>query len=61
MVALVCGAVRARTAQALTVLILTALVTAVAGPWYAISGRGPACPVDHLSVVIGPESLSGTA
>ena len=39
MLALVLGAVRARTAQALTVLILTALIAAVAaaGPWYAIA------------------------
>ncbi|WP_306213920.1 FtsX-like permease family protein [Actinoplanes sp. RD1] len=48
MLALVLQAVRARAAQALTVLILTALAAAVAvaGPWYAIAGASAAAVSD---------------
>ncbi|UQU66906.1 ABC transporter permease [Couchioplanes caeruleus] len=51
MLALVLGAVRARKAQALTVLVLTALAgaVAVAGPWYglAAASRAAASDVAH--------------
>ncbi|MEU4688324.1 FtsX-like permease family protein [Actinoplanes sp. NPDC023714] len=45
---LVIGAVRARTAQALTILLLAALATAVAvaGPWYAFAAAGRAAEAD---------------
>ncbi|WP_433826407.1 FtsX-like permease family protein [Actinoplanes sp. CA-015351] len=45
---LVIGAVRARTAQALTIFLLAALATAVAvaGPWYAFAAAGKAAEAD---------------
>jgi putative ABC transport system permease protein len=45
---LVIGAVRARTAQALTILLLAALAAAVAvaGPWYAYAAAGRAAEAD---------------
>ncbi|BBH63832.1 hypothetical protein ACTI_05170 [Actinoplanes sp. OR16] len=45
---LVLGAVRARTAQVLTILLLAALATAVAvaGPWYAFAAAGRAAAAD---------------
>ncbi|WP_328460555.1 ABC transporter permease [Actinoplanes sp. NBC_00393] len=44
MFALVLGAVRARTAQVLTILVLAALATAIvaAGPWYGFAAAGRA-------------------
>jgi putative ABC transport system permease protein len=60
MVALVLGAVRARTAQALTVLILTALIAAVAaaGPWYAIAASSRAADGDVATAPAGQRTLS---
>jgi putative ABC transport system permease protein len=60
MVALVLGAVRARTAQALTVLILTALIAAVAaaGPWYAIAASSRAADGDVAAAPAGQRMLS---
>ena len=47
MFALLIGAVRTRTAQAVTVLVLTALATAmaVAGPWYGVAASSRAADV----------------
>ncbi|MEU8233737.1 FtsX-like permease family protein [Actinoplanes sp. NPDC048967] len=60
MVALVLGAVRARTAQVLTVLILTALIAAVAaaGPWYAIAASSRAADGDVAAAPAGQRMLS---
>jgi len=60
MVALVLGAIRARTAQALTVLILTALIAAVAaaGPWYAIAAGSRAADGDVAAAPAGQRMLS---
>jgi putative ABC transport system permease protein len=60
MVALVLGAVRARTAQALTVLILTALIAAVAaaGPWYAIAASSRAADGDVAAAPAAQQTLS---
>ncbi|AGL19834.1 FtsX-like permease family protein [Actinoplanes sp. N902-109] len=48
MIGLILGAVRARAAQALTVLVLTALAAAVAvaGPWYAFAAGSRAAAAD---------------
>jgi hypothetical protein len=48
MLALIVGAVRTRTAQVLTVLILTALAAAVAaaGPWFAFASQTAAASAD---------------
>ena len=68
MLALVLGAVRARTAQALTVLILTALAAAVAvaGPWYglAAASRAAAADVTHAPPgqrIVSVRQITGTA
>ena len=60
MVALVLGAIRARTAQALTVLILTALIAAVAaaGPWYAMAASSRAADGDVAAAPAGQRTLS---
>jgi putative ABC transport system permease protein len=60
MIALVLGAVRARTAQALTVLILTTLIAAVAaaGPWYAIAASSRAADGDVAAAPAGQRTLS---
>ncbi len=60
MVALVLGAVRARTAQALTVLILTTLMAAVAaaGPWYAIAASSRAADADVAAAPAAQRTLS---
>ncbi|GAA3916166.1 FtsX-like permease family protein [Actinoplanes auranticolor] len=60
MLALVLGAVRARTAQVLTVGILTALIAAVAaaGPWYAIAASSRAADGDVAAAPAGQRMLS---
>ena len=60
MIALVFGAVRARTAQALTVLILTALIAAVAvaGPWYALAAGSRAADGDVAAAPAAQRTLS---
>ena len=60
MIALVFGAVRARTAQALTVLILTALIAAVAvaGPWYALAAASRAADGDVAAAPAAQRTLS---
>jgi putative ABC transport system permease protein len=60
MVALVLGAVRARTAQVLTVLILTTLIAAVAvaGPWYAIAASSRAADGDVAAAPAAQRMLS---
>jgi len=68
MLALVLGAVRARGAQALTVLVLTALAAAVAaaGPWYglAAASRAAASDVAHAPAaqrLVSVRQITGTA
>ncbi|WP_433366542.1 FtsX-like permease family protein [Actinoplanes sp. CA-142083] len=60
MLALVWGAVRTRRAQVLTVLVLTALATAVAaaGPWFAIAGATRAASADVDAAAAGDRTLS---
>ncbi|WP_034215951.1 FtsX-like permease family protein [Actinoplanes subtropicus] len=60
MLALVWGAIRSRRAQALTVLLLTALATAVAaaGPWFAAAGSSRAAAGDVASAPAGERTLS---
>jgi FtsX-like permease family protein len=58
--ALIFGAVRTRTAQVLTVLVLTALAAAVAaaGPWYAVAGATGAAAADVTAAPAGQRTLS---
>lgn len=60
MLALVLGAVRARTAQALTIMVLTAVAAAVAaaGPWYAAAATERATAVDLASVQAKQRAIS---
>ncbi|MET8148767.1 ABC transporter permease [Actinoplanes sp. NPDC049668] len=60
MLALVWGAVRARRAQVLTVLFLTALASAVAsaGPWFAAAGSVRAAAADVASAPAAERTLS---
>lgn len=60
MLALVLGAVRARTAQALTVGILTALAAAVAvaGPWYGLSAAAHSAAADVAAAPAGQRVVS---
>jgi hypothetical protein len=60
MLALVWGAVRTRTAQVLTVLILTALAAAVAAaaPWYAIAASTRAAAADVAAAPAAARALS---
>ncbi|WP_213001142.1 FtsX-like permease family protein [Winogradskya consettensis] len=60
MIGLVLGAVRARSAQALTVLILTALAAAVAvaGPWYAVAAASRAAASDVANAPAGEHVIS---
>jgi putative ABC transport system permease protein len=60
MLALVFGAVRARTAQALAVLVLTALIaaTAAAGPWYVLAASSRAADGDVAAAPASERTLS---
>jgi hypothetical protein len=60
MFALIFGAVRTRTAQALTVLVLTALASAaaVAGPWFASAAATRAANADVVAAPAGQRVLS---
>ena len=60
MFALVLGAVRARTAQVWTVLMLTALATAVAvaGPWFALAAASRAAAADVAAAPATQKTLS---
>ena len=60
MFALVLGAVRARTAQVLTVLVLTALATiaAAAGPWFATAATTSAAEADVAAAPAAQRTLS---
>src|SRR4051794_41791900 len=60
MIALVFGAVRARTAQVVTLLVLTALAAAVAaaGPWFAYAGVSRAAAADVAASPAGQRTLS---
>ncbi|AGZ44760.1 FtsX-like permease family protein [Actinoplanes friuliensis] len=60
MLALVLGAVRARLAQALTLLVLTGLIAAVAaaGPWYALAAGSRAADGDVASAPASQRTLS---
>ncbi|MEU4428185.1 FtsX-like permease family protein, partial [Actinoplanes sp. NPDC024001] len=60
MLALVLGAVRARTAQVLTILALTAVATAVAaaGPWFAVASIERATATDLASVSAAQRAIS---
>jgi putative ABC transport system permease protein len=60
MLALLFGAVRTRTAQVLTVLILTALAVAagVAGPWYGLAAAARAAAADVDAAPAGQRVLS---
>lgn len=62
MLTLVCRAVRARTAQALTVLILTALAgaAAVAGPWYLLAASSRTTTADVAAAPAAQRTLSVT-
>lgn len=68
MLTLVFGAVRARTAQALTVLVLTALAAAVAaaGPWYGLAAASRAAASDVAQAppaqrIVSVRQITGTA
>lgn len=60
MFALIWGAVRTRTAQVLTVLILTALAASVAaaGPWFAVAASTRAAAADVAAAPAGERTLS---
>src|SRR5215204_5110782 len=60
MFALVLGAVRARTAQVWTVLMLSALATAaaVAGPWFASAASSRAAAADVAAAPAAQRTLS---
>jgi putative ABC transport system permease protein len=60
MLALVLGAVRTRTAQVLTVLILTAIAAAAAaaGPWYGLAAASRAAAADVEAAPAGQRVLS---
>ncbi|MGX6607131.1 FtsX-like permease family protein [Micromonosporaceae bacterium Da 78-11] len=60
MFALILGAVRTRTAQVLTVLVLTALAAAVAaaGPWFAVAGATRAAAADVAAAPAAQRTLS---
>src|SRR3954469_13871614 len=60
MIGLVFGAVRARTAQVVTLLVLTALAAAVAaaGPWFAAAGVARAAAADVDAAPAGDRSVS---
>lgn len=60
MFALVLGAVRARTAQVLTVLVLTVLATAAAaaGPWFALAAASRAAAADVAAAPAAQRMLS---
>jgi putative ABC transport system permease protein len=60
MFALVVGAVRTRTAQVVTVLVLTALAAGVAaaGPWFAYAGVTRAAAADVAAAPAGQRTLS---
>jgi putative ABC transport system permease protein len=60
MLALIVGAVRTRTAQVLTVLILTALAAAVAaaGPWFAFASQTSAAAADVAAAPSDQRSVS---